>query len=158
MKENSMENLVAAIHNTAVEKGFWDDYLSDLKDIEFRISNARQILNTTQEAGDPALLAAVPNLQKAYDEAVARKKRLQFNFYAKQIAMIHSELTELLEVLRKDKGIKEAELECGDIFIRLADLYQGLKADGFVELAFIDAIMYKANKNLSRDRLHGVNG
>jgi len=158
MKENSMERLVSEIHRTAIEKGFWDDYLSDLKDIDFRISNAKQILDTTKEAGDPALEAAVPNLQQAYDEAVARKKRLQFNFYAKQIAMLHSELTELLEVLRKEKGIKEAELECGDIFIRLADLYQGLKADGFVELAFIDAILYKANKNLSRERMHGVNG
>lgn len=82
----------------------------------------------------------------------------KFIFYAKQLAMVHSEVTEVLEALRKDKGQDQVVEELADIIIRVLDLYQGLKTNGDV-LDSLDAVLANKMKiNTQRERLHGVAG
>ena len=54
-------------------------------------------------------------------------------FYLKQIAMIHSECSEVLEAIRKEKGDDQVVEELADVVIRTLDLYQGLKDDGYTK-------------------------
>lgn len=83
-----------------------------------------------------------------------------FPFYAYKLAMIHSEATEVLEAIRKDKGDEEVVMELIDIIIRVLDLYEGLKrtkeiADGWN----LDDIMSKKILiNSKRPERHGVRG
>ena len=81
-----------------------------------------------------------------------------FVFYAKQIAMIHSEATEVLEALRKSKGPEEVVEELADIIIRVVDLYEGLKFTGEVNDSLEDTLVRKTITNQNRPRLHGVLG
>lgn len=83
-----------------------------------------------------------------------------FPFYAYKLAMIHSEATEVLEAIRKDKGEEEVVLELVDIIIRVLDLYAGLKSTGEIsEDVSLDSIMTeKIMVNNQRPRKHGVRG
>lgn len=89
-------------------------------------------------------------------------KRIQeqdaFIFYAKQIAMIHSEATEVLEALRKDKGEEAIVEELCDIIIRVLDLWAGLDANGVTTSSLEQTLIKKMNINKDRERLHGVKG
>jgi hypothetical protein len=119
---------VRSIHRNAVTKGFW----------------------ATLESLDQA--RAEGNIDAADYEARA------FEFYAKQCMMIVSEATELMESLRKKKGIKETEGEAADIFIRLADLYEGLRHHGLVDDILADVVERKIEVNAARPQRHGVLG
>lgn len=81
-----------------------------------------------------------------------------FIFFGKQIAMIHSEATEVLEALRKQKGKDQVVEELADIIIRVVDLYEGLRVFGEAEDSLEDVVMRKTIINSKRDRLHGVRG
>ena len=81
-----------------------------------------------------------------------------FIFFAKQIAMIHSEATEVLEALRKHKGPDEVVEELADIIIRVVDLYQGLVNAGEAEDSLDDVITRKTIVNSNRPKMHGVRG
>tara|TARA_R110000822_G_scaffold119630_2_gene252689 strand:- start:698 stop:1027 length:330 start_codon:yes stop_codon:yes gene_type:complete len=77
-------------------------------------------------------------------------------FYLKQIAMIHSECSEVLEAIRKEKGDQEVVTEIADIIIRTLDLYQGLVSDGYTELSLDEVMIKKSAFNLDRPAMHGV--
>jgi NTP pyrophosphatase (non-canonical NTP hydrolase) len=81
-----------------------------------------------------------------------------FIFYAKQIAMIHSEATEVLEALRKSKGHDQVVEELADIVIRVLDLYEGLREKGEVLFSLEKTVKQKAKVNEGRPKLHGVKG
>lgn len=81
-----------------------------------------------------------------------------FIFFAKQIAMIHSEATEVLEALRKQKGQQEVVEELADIIIRVVDLYQGLVMAGEAKDSLEDTITRKTIINSQRPKMHGVLG
>ena len=83
---------------------------------------------------------------------------VNFIFSAKQIAMIHSEATEVLEALRKNKGEDKVVEELADIIIRVLDLWAGLKDSGLVSTSLDEAMAKKIVVNKSRERLHGVQG
>jgi NTP pyrophosphatase (non-canonical NTP hydrolase) len=87
-----------------------------------------------------------------------RESDESFIFYAKQIAMIHSEATEVLEALRKDKGQLAVVEELADIIIRVLDLYNGLYNEGVVTASLHKVLRKKAGVNKDRPRLHGVRG
>lgn len=88
----------------------------------------------------------------------AEPKADPFIFYAKQIAMIHSEATEVLEAMRKSKGQDQVVEELADIIIRVLDLYGGLKVQNQVQDS-LDLVMdIKMRVNQERPRLHGVLG
>lgn len=111
----NLDRLSIKLHETAVEKGFWD------------------------------ALGVLPEEDK-------------FIFFAKQIAMIHSEATEVLEALRKSKGQDQVVEELADIIIRVCDLYEGLRLNGEVMYSLEKTIRRKAKFNNTRPRLHGVRG
>lgn len=111
----NLDRLSIRLHETAVEKGFWD------------------------------ALGTLPEEDK-------------FIFYAKQIAMIHSEATEVLEALRKSKGHDQVVEELADIIIRVCDLYEGLRENGEVLYSLNKVVRDKAKINKGRPKLHGVRG
>jgi NTP pyrophosphatase (non-canonical NTP hydrolase) len=111
----NLDRLSIRLHETAVEKGFWD------------------------------ALGTLPEEDK-------------FIFYAKQIAMIHSEATEVLEALRKSKGHDQVVEELADIIIRVCDLYEGLRENGEVLYSLNKVVRDKARINKGRPKLHGVRG
>ena len=72
-----------------------------------------------------------------------------------KLALIHSEVTEVLEAIRKNKGSKEVVEEMADIIIRLLDLYSDMYIAGFVEHSLEEELNLKMEKNNMRQRLHG---
>lgn len=77
-------------------------------------------------------------------------------FYLKQIAMIHSECSEVLEAIRKNKGDDKVVEELADIIIRTLDLYWGLVEDGYTGYSIQGIMEEKTAYNRERDRMHGV--
>ena len=77
-------------------------------------------------------------------------------FIAKQCMMIVSEVTEVMEAVRKDKGEEEIALETADILIRTLDLYAGLVEAGYTTISLDYALQEKANINKQRPEKHGV--
>lgn len=77
-------------------------------------------------------------------------------FYLKQIAMIHSECSEVLEAIRKEKGDDQVVEELADILIRVLDLWAGLVRDGYTKESLQGHLINKMEKNISRAKLHGV--
>lgn len=82
----------------------------------------------------------------------------EFNSQAKQLAMVHSEVSEVLEALRKDKGQDKVVEELADILIRVFDLYAALKEAGVVTDSLQDSLITKAGVNQTREKMHGVRG
>lgn len=77
---------------------------------------------------------------------------------AKQLAMIHSEATEVLEALRKSHGSKAVVEELADILIRTFDLWSALYESRVVEHSLDEVFTEKTNVNKSRPKMHGVLG
>jgi len=70
--------------------------------------------------------------------------------------MIHSEVTEVLEALRKNKGADVVADEMADIFIRLMDLYSFMRLNNDVDKSMAQAVREKMNLNSDRPKMHGV--
>ena len=77
-------------------------------------------------------------------------------FYMKQIAMIHSEATEVLEAMRKEQGSDKVVEELADIIIRTLDLWAGLISDGYTDKSMKESLIEKVGYNTTRDKMHGV--
>lgn len=77
-------------------------------------------------------------------------------FIAKQCMMIVSEVTEVMEAVRKDKGEQEISKEFADIIIRTLDLYAGMVEAGYTNLSLDDILKEKAEFNITRPEKHGV--
>lgn len=93
-----------------------------------------------------------------WDPLERMEEQDRFIFYAKQLAMVHSEATEVLEALRKNKGQKEVVEEIADIIIRCLDLYWGMRKMGTVEDSLHQTFRRKTSFNKTREKLHGVAG
>jgi len=83
-----------------------------------------------------------------------------FPYYAYKLAMIHSEVTEVMEAIRKDKGDDEVVEELADIIIRVLDFYIGLKEKGEIadDFDLDEILMDKIEINRNRPQRHGVRG
>jgi len=77
-------------------------------------------------------------------------------FVAKQCMMIVSEVTEVMEAIRKDKGEEEITKEFADIIIRTLDLYAGVVEAGYTRLSLDNALNEKVEFNKTRLEKHGV--
>lgn len=77
-------------------------------------------------------------------------------FYLKQIAMIHSECSEVLEAIRKEKGDGQVVEELADIIIRTLDLWAGLVRDGYTKESIAKVLVEKTDINKTRPKMHGV--
>jgi NTP pyrophosphatase (non-canonical NTP hydrolase) len=72
-----------------------------------------------------------------------------------KLALVHSEVTEVLEAIRKSKGSQEIVEEMADVLIRLLDIYQAMENTGQIEHSLTDIYEMKMNKNRERPALHG---
>ena len=72
-----------------------------------------------------------------------------------KLALVHSEVTEVLEAMRKNKGSEEIVEEMVDILIRTLDLYASMRNGGFVEHSLDEVLFNKMEKNKVRPKLHG---
>lgn len=77
-------------------------------------------------------------------------------FYLKQLAMVHSEVSEVLEAIRKEKGDYEVVEELADILIRVLDLWAGLYEDEYTKESLQSHLLMKMDKNTTRAQMHGV--
>lgn len=104
--EYGLDALAAVLHQTAVEKGFWDGEIN-------------------------------------YDKI------------GNKLALVHSEVTEVLEAIRKTKGSEEIVEEMSDIIIRLLDLYAAMRDENMIEHSLDEILDKKLNINKERPKLHG---
>lgn len=72
-----------------------------------------------------------------------------------KLALVHSEVTEVLEAIRKDQGSEKIVEEIADIIIRILDLYAAMRNEEQVVHSLDESLQNKMNKNISRPRLHG---
>jgi NTP pyrophosphatase (non-canonical NTP hydrolase) len=96
---------------------------------------------------------------KIHDTAQAKRfwpDKVDDIFIAKQCMMIVSEVTEVMEAIRKDKGEEEITKEVADILIRTLDLYAGLVEAGYTKLSLDYALKEKTQFNKTRPEKHGV--
>ena len=101
-----LDVLAALLHETAIEKGFWD-------------------------------------------------KPKNFDVFGNKLALVHSEVTEVLEAIRKNKGSEEIVEEMVDILIRTLDLYASMRNAGFVTHSLDEILFKKMEINKARPALHG---
>lgn len=101
-----LDVLSAILHETAIEKGFWDNPKN-------------------------------------------------FDVFGNKLALVHSEVTEVLEAIRKNKGSEEIVEEMVDILIRTLDLYASMRNGGFVDHSLDEILFKKMEKNKARPKLHG---
>lgn len=72
-----------------------------------------------------------------------------------KLALVHSEVTEVLEAIRKDQGSEKTVEEMADIIIRLVDVYQAMINTGQIKHSLDDVLERKILKNMERPALHG---
>jgi NTP pyrophosphatase (non-canonical NTP hydrolase) len=77
-------------------------------------------------------------------------------FIAKQCMMIVSEVTEVMESIRKDKGSQDTVEELADVLIRTLDLWKGMRLSGYVTHSLDEAMENKTSYNKTRPERHGV--
>lgn len=99
--------------------------------------------------------------EKAYENASNKGFHEGMDFASIQwqlmkIALIHSEGSEVLEALRKEKGEQAVVEEIADILIRTLDFYWALRQGGVVNLSLDEVYNAKALKNSQRPHMHGV--
>jgi NTP pyrophosphatase (non-canonical NTP hydrolase) len=75
--------------------------------------------------------------------------------YVAKLGLIHSEVTEVLEALRKDKGPTEVTEEFADIIIRTLDLHRVLVTAGLADPQLERVVIEKMKKNAARPAKHG---
>lgn len=75
--------------------------------------------------------------------------------YVAKLALIHSEVTEVLEALRKSQGSDKVTEEFADILIRLFDLYGTLVDAGEADPNLYQVMRDKMDTNASRPVKHG---
>ena len=91
-----------------------------------------------------------------YDAFDEMREEDKIVFHLKQLAMIHSEVSEVLEAMRKEQGDDKVVLELADIMIRVMDFWGHLSTSGYTNYSLSDMINSKADGNKNRPNMHGV--
>ena len=103
-------------------------------------------------------LHANAKLKGFYEPLEHMEKQDHIVFQLKQLAMIHSEVTEVLEAMRKKQGGDKVTEELADIIIRVLDFWAYLNETGYTLKKLSVALNDKMNVNASRGHKHGVLG
>lgn len=77
-------------------------------------------------------------------------------FYLKQLQMINTEVSEVTEAIRKNKGDDQVVAEIADILIRLLDFWAGLSTEGYTKESLHKHFNEKVKANQSRPMMHGT--
>ena len=72
-----------------------------------------------------------------------------------KLALVHSEVTEVLEAIRKSQGSEKVVEEMADVIIRLLDVYAAMRNEEQILHSLDEILESKVNKNKERPRLHG---
>jgi NTP pyrophosphatase (non-canonical NTP hydrolase) len=72
-----------------------------------------------------------------------------------KLALVHSEVTEVLEAIRKNKGSEEIVEEMSDVIIRLLDIYAAMRNEETILHSLDKILEKKININKDRPKLHG---
>ena len=72
-----------------------------------------------------------------------------------KLALVHSEVTEVLEAIRKSHGSEKVVEEMADVIIRLLDVYAAMRNEEQILHSLDEVLEAKINKNKERPRLHG---
>ena len=72
-----------------------------------------------------------------------------------KLALVHSEVTEILEAIRKRHGSEKIVEEMADVIIRLLDIYAAMRNEEEILHSLDEVLESKINKNKERPRLHG---
>lgn len=72
-----------------------------------------------------------------------------------KLALVHSEVTEVLEAIRKSHGSEKIVEEMADVVIRLLDVYAAMRNEEQILHSLDEVLEAKINKNKDRPRLHG---
>ena len=72
-----------------------------------------------------------------------------------KLALVHSEVTEVLEAIRKSKGSEYIVEEMADVIIRLLDVYAAMRNEEQILHSLDEVLEKKININKERPRLHG---
>lgn len=72
-----------------------------------------------------------------------------------KLALVHSEVTEVLEAIRKSHGSEKIVEEMADVIIRLLDVYAAMRNEEQVLHSLDEILEKKVNINKDRPRLHG---
>ena len=72
-----------------------------------------------------------------------------------KLALVHSEVTEVLEAIRKNQGSEKVVEEMADVIIRLLDIYAAMRNEEAVMHSLDETLHKKININKDRQRLHG---
>jgi NTP pyrophosphatase (non-canonical NTP hydrolase) len=78
-----------------------------------------------------------------------------FDVFGNKLALVHSEVTEVLEAIRKNKGSEEIVEEMADVLIRTLDLYASMFNGGFITHSLDEILFKKMEINKDRPKLHG---
>ena len=104
--EYGLDALAAILHESSIEKGFWDGEYTNEK-------------------------------------------------FAVKLALIHSEVTEVLEAIRKSQGSEKIVEEIADVLIRTLDLYAAMSNKELATHSLDEVLENKIAINKSREWLHG---
>lgn len=72
-----------------------------------------------------------------------------------KLALVHSEVTEVLEAIRKNQGSEKIVEEIADTLIRLLDVYAAMRNEDAVLHSLDEMLHQKMERNKYRPRLHG---
>ena len=72
-----------------------------------------------------------------------------------KLALVHSEVTEVLEAIRKSQGSEKVVEEIADIIIRILDVYAAMRNEEQVLHSLDEVLHNKMEKNKQRPTLHG---
>ena len=80
------------------------------------------------------------------------------NFVLAKLCLVHSEVSETMEAVRKEQGDVKVVEEMSDVIIRLLDLYYGMKQRGWIAGdVYLDEVLgNKMEINSNRPHMHGV--
>ena len=120
--------------------------------IIMRMLNQIQMNNLITDYGLDALAAVLHESAKEkgfWDGAYSNDK------IGNKLALVHSEVTEVLEAIRKNKGSEQIVEEMADIIIRLLDIYAAMRNENQISHSLDEVLENKINKNKDRPRLHG---
>lgn len=75
--------------------------------------------------------------------------------FGMKLALVHSEVTEILEAMRKSHGSEKIVEEIADVIIRLLDVYAAMRNEELVLHSLDEVLQNKIDKNKERPPLHG---